>query len=159
MGRLLTYRRNALETVSIRVFGPLTGVRVEALRAVLRRVARLRPRHLSIDLSDSPTLDSSASLCFCSRSSTPAGMGKVSLSLGFIASLDSFFTSTGSMTSPSSPPMPTTLPPGQTRPRATQQKERCDGPPSATRFWPGRQVLSDKPQRRDSGRLLGWTVY
>ncbi len=60
MGRLLTYRRNALETASIRVFGPLTGVRVEALRAVLQRVARLQPRHLSIDLSDSPYLDSSA---------------------------------------------------------------------------------------------------
>jgi len=60
MGRLLTYRRNTLETASIRVFGPLTGVRVEALRAVLQRVARLQPRHLSIDLSDSPCLDSSA---------------------------------------------------------------------------------------------------
>jgi len=60
MGRLLNYRRNALETASIRVFGPLTGVQVEALRAVLQRVARLGPRHLSIDLSDSPTLDSSA---------------------------------------------------------------------------------------------------
>ena len=60
MGRLLTYQRNALETASIRVFGPLTGVRVEALRAVLQRAARLQPRHLSIDLSDSPSLDSSA---------------------------------------------------------------------------------------------------
>ena len=60
MGRLLTYQRNALETASIRVFGPLTGVRVEALRAVLQRVARLGPHHLSIDLSDSPFLDSSA---------------------------------------------------------------------------------------------------
>ena len=60
MGRLLTYRRNALETASIRVFGPLTGVRVEALRAVLQRVARFGPRHVSIDLSDSPLLDSSA---------------------------------------------------------------------------------------------------
>ncbi|MGH9777745.1 MAG: STAS domain-containing protein [Candidatus Acidiferrales bacterium] len=60
MGRLLTYQRNALETASIRIFGPLTGVRVEALRALLQRVARLGPRHVSIDLSDSPTLDSSA---------------------------------------------------------------------------------------------------
>ncbi len=60
MGRLLTYQRNALETASIRVFGPLTGARVEALRAVLQRVARLQPRRLSIDLSDSPALDSSA---------------------------------------------------------------------------------------------------
>ena len=60
MGRLLTYQRNALETASIRVFGPLTGVRVEALRAVLQRAARLQPRHVLIDLSDSPSLDSSA---------------------------------------------------------------------------------------------------
>ncbi len=60
MGRLLTYRRNALETASIRIFGPLTGVRVEALRALLQRVARLGPRHLSIDLSDAPCLDSAA---------------------------------------------------------------------------------------------------
>lgn len=60
MGRLLTYRRDALETASIRVFGPLTGVRVEALRALLQRIARLGPRHLAIDLSNSPRLDSSA---------------------------------------------------------------------------------------------------
>ena len=60
MGRLLSYQRNALETACIRVFGPLTGTRVEALRAVLQRVARLGPRRLSIDLSDSPLLDSSA---------------------------------------------------------------------------------------------------
>jgi anti-anti-sigma factor len=60
VGRLLTYRRDCLEGASIRVFGPLAGTRVEALRALLQRLAHLQPRHLSIDLSDCPSLDSSA---------------------------------------------------------------------------------------------------
>jgi anti-anti-sigma factor len=60
MGRLLTYRRDSLESASVCVYGPLTGPRLEALRAVLQRVGRLAPRRLSIDLADCPYLDSSA---------------------------------------------------------------------------------------------------
>lgn len=53
-------KRNPPNTILLKVLGPLSSTRLDALRPVLNRMLRSQPRQILLDLSDSPFLDSAA---------------------------------------------------------------------------------------------------